>query len=652
MRSGFVHSLETLESRRLLAADLLADVSGIYPTDSVQLEGISYFAADDGVHGRELWKSNGTVGGTELAGDLVTGAEGSNPTNLVLVNDTIVFTTVDGIYSTDGTTVTKLVDLDDYSQAWAAVVNGQALIVVAMEDGARDLWSSDGSAVGTQLVTNLYTQAEGRSPILNSDLFHDGAILRVMGDRLFYIDYNGRLFSTDGTSQGTVELGTNENDHQYARSIVILDDEAYFLTTVYDIQSVPGGEQVTSDGNFQLWKTDGTVQGTEQIDDIPETGAGKLQTASGKVYFATLNDQGCPSLWVTDGTGIGTHVVKEFTVEGMIRGMQERADGKLLFALQANSSSEDSTLWVSDGTEAGTTQLMKLGSGELVVSDEVASVNGVNYVLYTSLVAPPGSIRKEMTGRLLQINSTLSSTSLMSSYADGGRNVDYTLDVVDGKVALTTPEQTYVVNSAMSAPAGPNQGTTTLSDRVLRIFGTKNNDAIRIYRMSNNPDRFVVNLNGQKRSFAFADVRKIVVYGYSGNDNIAFSEVNGVVAIRSMIQAGSGNDTIFGGSTRDSVWGGEGNDFIHTSVANDEAYGGLGDDTILGMAGADTLDGEEGADSVIGGSQQDVISGGFDDSNDTLDGGESADVIFGSAVSEIFFGGEQGGDPLDDVLLA
>src|SRR4051812_30024886 len=85
---------EALESRRLLSTNLIADFGGIYPTDSVTLNGVSYFSADDGVHGKELYKSDGTPGGTKLVRDLVAGSAGSGIQDFELVNGHVVFFSV------------------------------------------------------------------------------------------------------------------------------------------------------------------------------------------------------------------------------------------------------------------------------------------------------------------------------------------------------------------------------------------------------------------------------------------------------------------------------------------------------------------------------------------------------------------------------
>src|SRR5690242_8811252 len=48
------------------------------------LNGYAYFMADDGVHGPALWRSNGSVAGTQQVSDAAVNA--ANPINIVVAN--------------------------------------------------------------------------------------------------------------------------------------------------------------------------------------------------------------------------------------------------------------------------------------------------------------------------------------------------------------------------------------------------------------------------------------------------------------------------------------------------------------------------------------------------------------------------------------
>src|SRR3954451_10263066 len=71
-------AIEPLEPRTLLYG--LLDTAPT-PTDLTDANGLLLFTADDGVHGPELWRSDGSPAGTYLLADIRRGAGSSRPVN-------------------------------------------------------------------------------------------------------------------------------------------------------------------------------------------------------------------------------------------------------------------------------------------------------------------------------------------------------------------------------------------------------------------------------------------------------------------------------------------------------------------------------------------------------------------------------------------
>src|SRR5262249_33559215 len=73
-------------------------VTSLYPQVLKDANGLVYLAADDGVHGRELWRTDGTPDGTVLVKDINPGSNSSSPGNLAIVNGTALFLANDGTH--------------------------------------------------------------------------------------------------------------------------------------------------------------------------------------------------------------------------------------------------------------------------------------------------------------------------------------------------------------------------------------------------------------------------------------------------------------------------------------------------------------------------------------------------------------------------
>src|SRR4051812_30613932 len=94
-------SLEQLESRQLLSASPLdlgiAAVSSVIGSQSSNPHHFAtvgktlYFTANDGVHGRELWRTDGTVATTSLVKDVNPGSASSSLHYLTQLNGVLYF---------------------------------------------------------------------------------------------------------------------------------------------------------------------------------------------------------------------------------------------------------------------------------------------------------------------------------------------------------------------------------------------------------------------------------------------------------------------------------------------------------------------------------------------------------------------------------
>ncbi|MDO1447665.1 PA14 domain-containing protein [Rhodocytophaga aerolata] len=286
--------------------------------------GTLYFTAIDYTYGLELWKSNGTSAGTVLVKDIRPGPGFSGITSLAYWNGNLYFDANDG---------------------------GAA---------GLELWKSNGTASGTVMVKDIAPNQAGSADYAGSypkDFkVYNGALYFVASGsfdtRNPYQNQNRELWKTDGTAQGTVLVKDIApglfGSHP---SQLTISNGTLFFVADHDRASA------TEYAAGELWKTDGTTQGTVLVKDIAPGAAGsvpvELTDVNGVLYFAAdkngISDgYTAPSweLWKSNGTAQGTVLVKEVVPTDLLA-----VNGSLLFATTANQ------LWKSDGTAAGTMEL-------------------------------------------------------------------------------------------------------------------------------------------------------------------------------------------------------------------------------------------------------------------------------------------------------
>jgi len=122
----------------------------------------------------------------------------------------------------------------------------------------------------------------------------------------------------------------------------------------------------TTDALLGLWKSDGTVQGTDSVFGsffyVNNFGQGMSMVYNGKLYFEAGFDPFTYNLWVTDGTTNGTKMISNvvFSTPGYNspNPVFTSYNGKLYFFAMDSTGFMTQSLWVSDGTPAGT-QMVK-----------------------------------------------------------------------------------------------------------------------------------------------------------------------------------------------------------------------------------------------------------------------------------------------------
>lgn len=175
--------------------------------------------------------------------------------------------------------------------------------------------------------------------------------LSAVGNRLLFGAHDGskvHLWAADGTTSGATHL------KPIAPSSTVVMSGGIGFFAAYDEQ-----------GDNELWRTDGTVDGTYRVADLNPGLSGsyprQLVDSNGTLYFFATKDNSSTFLWRSDGTAKGTTIVTERTKTAIIPPhLLTYANGKLFMVM----SNDDNLfqLWVSDGTDAGT-QLLRAFPG-------------------------------------------------------------------------------------------------------------------------------------------------------------------------------------------------------------------------------------------------------------------------------------------------
>jgi len=178
-----IHGVEVWKTDGTNTA-MVADINPVNPGSSFAgpyelfaNNGAVYFAADDG-SGKELWRSDGTFQGTYRLMDINPGTAGSYPFRFQAIGNKLVFLAYDDVHGlepwvTDGTTQGTMLLKDIYPGPTSTSLGNYHLrsfgggVVFLADDGQHgsELWQTDGTTAGTKLMAEIRPGPDGSTPI-------------------------------------------------------------------------------------------------------------------------------------------------------------------------------------------------------------------------------------------------------------------------------------------------------------------------------------------------------------------------------------------------------------------------------------------------------------------------------------------------------
>jgi ELWxxDGT repeat protein len=325
---------------------------------------VVFFVADDGVHGCELWASNGSLAQTRLVKDIWPAGDAA-PVALQAFKGQLYFIATNGtqrsIWRSDGSAAgTVAVHVPEQGANLGAMVASTTtlyFIQSRQQQGQTEytLWKSDGSSAGTTAITTVPSPWAAISG------------LTILDNQLYFItrnaNVNRELWKSDGTAAGT-QVVITFSGVQDILGLEPAQNRLFFLA----------GSSVSG---YDFWVSDGTEAGTtilKQLGPPIFTGSsfisGQIKALGNNAFFTGWETATGYELWYSDGTVAGTRVVRDINTQpALFGGGTSHAfpnnmaviGSKLLFT--ADDGIRGAELWQSDGTEAGTTLLMDIYPG-------------------------------------------------------------------------------------------------------------------------------------------------------------------------------------------------------------------------------------------------------------------------------------------------
>tara|TARA_B100000424_G_scaffold224771_1_gene184737 strand:- start:4406 stop:6553 length:2148 start_codon:yes stop_codon:yes gene_type:complete len=374
-----------------LVKDVYLGSGSSNPHSMVSMGGNLYFVADDGVHGQELWRTDGTLGGTYMVSDI-------NPP-------------LCDICENPGTDFGEIVAGDNKIFFAAAVGN----------DPIRELYVSDGTESGTQRISETfecstslfanypeftYTGVNSISVVPASEVGFDTAYFSAFQcSTERYVCTGEEPHFSDGTELGTYQLadlksGSTNLAAPGGGSVVadiVGSKPTDFVKAGNDVFFSADSDQgaVSSDVGRELFKLDlsSIFSLVSLVKDINQGAHNSdpmyFEEMGGLLYFTADDGISGTELWKSDGSALGTGIVSNIAENASSSWPGEKISiGNTLF-FTADDGTSGYELWKSNGTYSGTMLVKDIvaGPSDGGVSNMVEFGGELYFIAYSS---PPG----------------------------------------------------------------------------------------------------------------------------------------------------------------------------------------------------------------------------------------------------------------------
>ncbi|MFC1743264.1 ELWxxDGT repeat protein [Candidatus Riflebacteria bacterium] len=211
----------------------------------------------------------------------------------------------------------------------------------------------------------------------------------------------------------------------------------------------------SANGNYELWKSDGTDAGTVLVKDINGGGSSNpdyLTAVNDRLFFTANDGINGTELWWTKGIGADTVMVKDINTDGNSNpNYLTNMNGTLYF--RANDGSNGTELWKSDGTSAGTTMIKDINTDG---NSGPAYLTNINGTLFFSATDGTNGVE------LWKSDGTSAGTVMVKDIYAGSDSSPQYLTNVNGTLFFSAADSLYARELWMSD--GTSAGTVMVKD--------------------------------------------------------------------------------------------------------------------------------------------------------------------------------------------